>query len=125
MPVRAIRGATSLAADTVDEMDSAVAELLAAMLHRNGLIEADLISMFMTSTPDLTSCFPAAAARKYGLHEVPLMCAVEIDVPGAPQRIVRVMVHAETAIPRSEIQHVFLREAKVLRPDLAEDEDLT
>lgn len=125
MSVRAIRGATSLAADTIDEMDSAVAELLSTMMHRNGLLETDLISMFMTSTPDLTSCFPAAAARKYGLHEVPLMCATEIDVQGAPKRIVRVMLHVETAVPRNEIQHVFMREAKVLRPDLAEDEDLT
>lgn len=124
MPVRAIRGATSLAADTVEEMDAAVGELLAALMHRNGLVESDLISMFLTSTPDLTCCFPAAAARRYGLHDVPLMCALEIDVPGAPKRIVRIMLHVETAIARDEIQHVFLREARVLRPDIVDTEDL-
>lgn len=121
MSVRAIRGATSLTADTVEAMHEAVGELLDAMMARNGLVEADLISLLLTSTPDLTSCFPASAARAHGLHEVPLISAVEIDVPGAPVRIVRVMAHVETERSRAQITHVFLRDARVLRPDLADD----
>lgn len=119
MAVRAIRGATSLAVDTVDELNAAVGELLEQLLSRNSLSEQDIISMLLTSTPDLTSGFPAGAARAYGLHDVPLISAVEVDVPGAPQRIVRVLMHVETDRPRHEMVHVFLRDAAVLRPDLA------
>ena len=121
MSVRAIRGATSLENDSVAAMNEAVGELIAAMMHRNGLVESDLISMLLTSTPDLTSCFPASAARAHGLHEVPLMSAVEVDVPGAPQRVVRIMAHVESDTPRDRIKHVFLRGAKALRPDLDDD----
>ncbi len=121
MSVRAIRGATSLENDTVAAMNEAVGELIEAMMQRNGLIESDLISLLLTSTPDLTSCFPASAARAYGLHEVPLLSAVEVDVPGAPQRVVRIMAHVESDAPRDQIKHVFLRGAKALRPDLDDD----
>lgn len=121
MAVRAVRGATSLDSDTVEAMHEAVGELLEQLMQRNGLIEADLISLLLTSTPDLTSCFPASAARAHGLSEVPLMSAVEVDVPDAPKRIVRVLAHVETELPRAQVSHVFLRGARVLRPDLADD----
>ncbi len=120
MAVRAIRGATRLTADDPVEMSEAVVELVSAMLERNELDRADLISAIFTATPDLVSMFPAAAARGLGLGDVPLMCAQEIDVTGALTRVVRVMAHVETPRSRAEIVHVYLRGAEVLRQDLAQ-----
>jgi chorismate mutase len=120
MSVRAIRGATQLTADDPVEMADAVVELLGEMLGRNDLTVDDLISVIFTATPDLTSEFPAAAARTVGLGDVPLLCAQEIDVAGALPRVVRVMAHAETSRARGAIAHVYLRGAEVLRRDLAQ-----
>jgi chorismate mutase len=120
MAVRAVRGATQLTADDRDEMIEAVTELVTAMLAGNDLDTAALISMVLTATPDLRSEFPAYAARSLGIGDVPLLCAVEIDVVGALPRVVRVMAHVETDRPRAEVRHVYLRGAEVLRQDLAQ-----
>lgn len=118
MAVRGLRGATCLAADDTDEMKDAVLELLGAMLDRNGLGEADLISIVFTATPDVRCGFPATAARSLGLADVPLICAQEMDVPGSLPRVIRILALAETELARADIQHVFLRGAQVLRQDL-------
>ncbi len=120
MAVRAIRGATCLQVDDRDEMTEAVTELVATMLERNALSLDDLISIIFTSTGDLRSDFPAAAARKLGLGDVPLLCAQELDIPGSLPRVVRVMIHAESGRSRAEVSHVYLRGAEVLRRDLAQ-----
>ena len=120
MPVRAIRGATQLSDDDAAEMAEAVQELIAAMLQRNGIDTEALISVILTATPDLRSCFPATAARGLGLGDVPLLSAQELDIPGALPRVVRAMVHAEMARPRQDVRHVYLRGAEVLRQDLAQ-----
>lgn len=119
MPMRGFRGATMLQADNAEEMAEAVVELVAEMLSRNGVTTDDLVSILFTATPDLHCAFPAASARRLGLQDVPLICAQEIDVDGAPTRVVRVLVHAETSLERADIQHVYLRGAEVLRQDLA------
>ena len=116
--MRAIRGAVCLAADDPAEMRDAVGELLVAMLERNGVVTDDVVSVILTSTQDLTSAFPAAGARLVGFAEVPLLCAQEIDVAGALERVVRILMHVDTATPRPQIQHVYLRGAVVLRADL-------
>jgi chorismate mutase len=120
MPVRALRGATQLTADDRDEMIEAVVELVTEMMTVNRLSSDDLISMVFTATPDLVCEFPAFAARKLGIGDVPLICATEIDVKGALPRVVRVMAHAETELPRADVRHVYLRGAEVLRRDLAQ-----
>jgi len=120
MAVRAVRGATQLQADDRDEMIAAVVELVTEILTSNGLTSDDLISMVFTATPDLTSEFPAFAARQLGMGDVPLMCASEIDVKGALPRVIRVMAHVETSVARSAVHHVYLRGAEVLRRDLAQ-----
>ena len=99
-------------------MLDATTELLQAILERNALTQEDLISVVFTATPDLTSEFPAYAARQMGFVDVPLLCASEIDVPGAMPRVLRVLAHVETDRPRSEVSHVFLRGAAALRRDL-------
>jgi len=118
MAIRAIRGATCLTANNVEEMNEAVAELIDQMLHHNEAPPEAVISIFLTGTPDLTCAFPAAGIRIHGLTDVPLMCAQEMNVDGALERVVRIMAHIDTEQSRSEIQHVYLRGAEVLRADL-------
>lgn len=118
MAVRAIRGATQVPANERAAIMDATTELVLAVLESNGLSPADLISVIFTATPDLTAEFPALAARKAGLSDVPLLCASEIDVPGALPRVVRLMAHAETDRTADEVRHVYLHGATALRPDL-------
>ena len=120
MAVRAIRGATQVAADDRDEVLSATRELVSTVLERNELSSEDLISILFTATPDLVSEFPALAARELGLGDVPLMCATEIAVPHALPRVLRLMAHVDTDRPRNEVQHVYLRGAVALRRDIAQ-----
>jgi chorismate mutase len=120
MTVRAIRGATQLDRDEREHLFERTAELVREVVRANGLTLDDLISVVFTCTPDLRSDFPAAAAREMGMGEVPLMCAVEIYAPGALPRVVRLMAHANLDRPRSEIRHVYLHGATVLRRDLAQ-----
>ena len=117
--VRAIRGATTVAADEPGLVLDATRELLAEMLARNAVDGEALISAVFTVTADLTAAFPARAARDLGWVDVPLLCAVEIPVPDALPRCVRVLLHVHSARPRSAIAHAYLRGASVLRPDLA------
>ncbi len=120
MRVRAIRGATQLRMDDQDEMAAAVIELLAELFEKNGLVKEDLISILFTSTPDLICDFPAAAARKLDLGDIPLICAQEIQVPGALPLVVRVMIHAYSERSHGEIKHIYKRGAEVLRRDIAQ-----
>jgi chorismate mutase len=118
--VRAIRGATQLSEDSVSEIESMTVELMSQVMEQNQLTADDLISVLFTATPDIHANFPAAAARAMGLGQVPLLCATEIDVPGALPLVIRVMAHAYTELPASEIKHVYLHGAKALRKDIAQ-----
>lgn len=120
MKLRAIRGATCLVQDDAQEMAEAVTELLSEILVRNDVSLDELVSIFFTATPDLHSAFPAAAARGIGLADVPLMCAQELDITGAMEKVIRVMLHVQTDTPRNEIKHVYLRGAEALRKDIAQ-----
>lgn len=120
MAVRAIRGAIQLDIDERDHLLSAVTDLVKAVMDANGLTNDDLISMLFTSTPDLTSEFPALAARELGIVDVPLMCAQELDITGSMPRVVRLLAHVETLRSKAEIQHVYLGGAAALRKDIAQ-----
>lgn len=118
--IRAIRGAIQVGEDSARAIHEAVPRLLREILSQNEVANEDLISVLFTSTPDLTADFPAAAARSMSFGDVPLICASEIDVPGALPRVIRVLIHVESSKPRSQIQHVYLDGAEVLRKDLAQ-----
>ena len=120
MAVRAIRGATQLDADERDHLLASTRELVTAVLDANGIDSDALVSIIFTLTTDLHSEFPALAARELGMGDVPLLCTVEVDVPGSLPRVVRLMAHAELDVPRSQVQHVYLRGAAALRRDLAQ-----
>ncbi len=121
MKIRAIRGATTVSADDSSSIVAATGELLEEMLRRNQVEPDALVSIVFTSTPDLRSEFPAAAARSIGISDVPLLSAAEIDVAGALPRCIRVLMHLYTTLDRGELRHVYLNEARTLRTDLASD----
>ena len=121
--VRAFRGATQLSADTKAEMREAVVELLQDLLKANSISDDDLISILFTATPDIKSDFPAAGVRELGLVDLPLICAQELDVAGSLPHTIRLLIHANSSLTRSEVTHKYLRGAVVLRPDLAAKAD--
>lgn len=116
--VRALRGATRVDADTPEQINKQVGELINEMLTVNGIDEEDLISVIITATDDVTSMFPAAAARAVGLGAVPLLCAREISVAGAMTRVIRVLMHFTTERSRADLRPVYLAGTEVLRDDL-------
>ena len=120
MAVRAIRGAIQLDVDERQHLLASTRELVTEVLRANRLGTEALISILFTCTADVRSEFPALAARELGLGDVPLLCTLEVDVPGAMPRVVRLMAHADMDVPRQEVQHVYLRGAVALRRDLAQ-----
>lgn len=118
--VRAIRGATQASANTAVAIGEATKELLLEMMRANAITSEDVISVIFTVSPDLNAAFPAGSARELGFSDVPLICSVEIDVPGALERTIRVMAHVETRLKKSEISHIYLGAAKSLRRDIAQ-----
>jgi chorismate mutase len=121
MVCRAIRGATTVASNTAEDILEATEELLRTVIALNDLTVDDMVSMFFTTTTDLNATFPAVGARGMGLEQVPLMCAHEMDVPGSLDLVVRVMLHINTTRPATEIKHVYLRRAGALRPEWARE----
>ena len=120
MTIRGIRGATTIDADVKEQVLSATQELLTSILAANpGLRTEDIASALFTVSDDIASTYPALAARQMGWDQVPLMCAREIPVPGGLSLCIRVLIHWNTDKEQSAIQHVYLRDAFVLRPDLA------
>lgn len=120
MAIRALRGATTIDFDTASEVSKYTKDLLVQMLEKNEVNKDDIVSILFTSTSDIHSAFPAAAARELGMGDVPLMCAGELDIVGSTPLCIRVMMHFESPLARSELRHVYLRGAKGLRDDLPE-----
>jgi chorismate mutase len=118
--VRAIRGAVQVEANLSASILEGTSELVTEVMSRNQLTPDDVISVVFSATTDLTAEFPALAARKLGFQDVPLLCCSEIAVPGAMPRVIRLMMHVETAVPRSAVHHVYLRGAAALRLDIAQ-----
>jgi chorismate mutase len=117
--VRAVRGATQLEQDDREHLLERVAEMVRDVMTANDLAVDDFISIFFTATADLHAEFPAYAARLLGFDDVPLMCARELEIDGSMPRVVRMLAHVETPLPRSEITHAYLHGAANLRRDLA------
>ncbi len=122
MMMRGVRGAITVEEDSAEAIWSATQEMLAALIEANNIDEADVASLIFTTTPDLTAAYPAKAARDLGWRQTALMGMQEMAVPGGLERCIRVMIHWNTTKSIDELQHVFLRGAVVLRPDLAKTE---
>lgn len=121
MGVRAIRGAVTVEDNDAAEIIKESKTLLKEIIDRNDLKREDIISIIFTVTRDLDAAFPAVAARQIGLTDISLMCMNEISVPGSLEKCIRVMLHFNTDKSNSEIKHIYLKNAKILRPDLAEE----
>jgi len=118
MSVRAIRGATTVEDNDKSQIISETKSLLSDIIIKNNIAKEDVISAIFTLTKDLNATFPAIAARELGWTEISLMCTSEIDVPGSLRNCIRVLLHINTDKSNSEIRHVYLKDAKVLRTDI-------
>jgi chorismate mutase len=116
---RGVRGATTVEANTRDEILTNTRQLLALMIRANGIEPGDVASAMFSLTADLNAEFPALAARQLGWLDVPLLCTYEVDVPGSLRKCVRVMIHWNTETPQHQIRHIYIKEATRLRPDLS------
>ena len=117
MRLFALRGATTVDANDAESILGATEALMLEILERNALRPDDAVSCIFTLTDDLDAQFPAVAARNIGFSSVPLLCAREVDVPGALSRVIRVLMHYY-ADEGHEARHVYLGEARALRLDL-------
>ncbi|MCC6493099.1 MAG: chorismate mutase [Pirellulales bacterium] len=118
MVCRGVRGATTVDRNEREEILAATRQLLALMIRRNGIESKDVASAIFTTTTDVDAEFPALAARQLGWLDVPLMCGHEIAVPGSLRMCIRVLIHWNTDKPQGEIEHIYVKEANRLRPDL-------
>jgi chorismate mutase len=120
--LRGIRGATTVESNTRDEILEATQELLTALVKANDLDPDDVASAFFSATQDLNAEFPALAARHLGWTHVALTCMAEMYVPGSLPMCIRILMHVNTAKRQDEVQFVYLRGAKALRPDLVNEQ---
>jgi chorismate mutase len=118
MAVSAVRGATIARENSPEAIWEATAELVQALVEKNGIVVDEVVAAFFTMTPDLDAAFPAYAARRLGWNDVPLLGAVETAVPGMPERMIRVLVEVERP-ERQRLRPVYLHGTLALRPDLA------
>ena len=117
MICRGVRGATTVEEDTPEEVLRATRELLAMMIRLNDIQSSNVASAMFTTTRDVVSQYPALAARQLGWMDVPLLCGHEMEVPNSVPLCVRILIHWNTDTPQSEIHHIYLNEAQILRPD--------
>lgn len=118
LPVcRGVRGATTVSENTAEEILEATSDLLTALIRLNEIEPEDVVSAVFTTTTDLTASFPALAARDLGWTEVPLLCTHEMAVPGALGKVVRILLHINTTRQHGEIRHVYVKDARALRPE--------
>ena len=116
---RGVRGATTVASDDREEILNATRQLLALIIRRNGIETTDICSATFTVTQDLQAEFPALAARQLGWLDVPMLCGYEINVPGSLPRCIRILIHWNTRKTQTQIEHIYVREAVRLRPDIS------
>ena len=117
--IRGIRGATTIVENDAQFVQQATVELLQQLIERNAIEAENVASVVITTTPDITSAFPAKSVRTYeGWDYVPVMCMHEMNVEGALPLCIRMLVHVETAVNQRDIQHVYLNDTVKLRPDL-------
>ncbi|NLZ39543.1 MAG: chorismate mutase [Firmicutes bacterium] len=119
--VRGIRGAITVSKNSKEEILQATKELLQEMTAANNVQQQEIASIIFSATPDLTAAFPAAAARELGWTHVPLLDTVEMSVPASLPLCIRVLMHVNTQLKQTEVKHIYLREASLLRPDLSRD----
>jgi len=117
--VRALRGAITVENNNETDILTATRELISSIIQENNISKDDIISIVFTATRDLDAVYPAVAARQLGFTDVALMCVNEMYVPGSLEKCIRVMMHVNSGKKNNELKHVYLKGAKILRPDIA------
>jgi chorismate mutase len=117
---RGVRGAITVGSNSAEDILSGTRELLTTIIDANQIDPDDVASAIFTTTRDLDAAFPAAAAREIGWNRVALLSGHEIDVPGALKRCIRILIHWNTTRRQESIVHVYLGDARTLRPDLGD-----
>lgn len=120
MVCRGVRGATTVETNTAEAILAATKELLQAVIAANDIEQEDVASVFFSTTLDLNAAFPAVAARELGWTDIALLNMHEMAVPGSLPRCIRVLIHLNTERSARALRHIYLREARRLRPDLVE-----
>ena len=120
MPVRAVRGATTIDNNTANEIIKETKNLLYRIVEENNIKKDDIISIIFSTTRDINATFPAVAAREMGWTDIALMCTNEMEVPGSLKMCIRVLMHINTNVSNDKIRYVYLNGAKILRPELVE-----
>jgi chorismate mutase len=121
MNCRGIRGATSVKANDTHSILVATRELLEQIVTANDLVVDEIASVIFTTTSDLDAVYPARAAREMGWVNTPLLCVQEMAVAKGLARCIRVLLHWNTTREPDQIQHIYLRQARTLRPDLVKE----
>lgn len=117
--IRGVRGAITIEQDEAQLVWDSTADLVLEMAKANHIAPEDIASITISTTPDIHSAFPAKSVRSMdGWQYVPIMCMHEMDVPGALPLCIRVLMHVNTTVAQQQIQHVYLKDAVKLRPDL-------
>ncbi len=117
---RGIRGAITVAADTPQEIEKATVELYAKIEELNELKSQDISHIIFSMTNDLKSAYPAKFLRQhFKIADVPLMCLSELNIEGSLKNCIRLLVVVNTDKTQAEIKHVYLGDAKILRPDIS------
>lgn len=117
---RGVRGATTADSNSREDILQATTQLLALMIRKNGMEASDVASAIFSTTCDVNAVFPAVAARQLGWLDVPLLCTHEIDVPDSLRMCIRILIHWNTEKLQSEVDHVYVKDAVALRPELSE-----
>ena len=119
---RGVRGAVPVRANTPDEILRAADRLLRLLIEKNGIHQDDVSSAIFTTTKDVNAEYPAIAARKLGWRGVAMLCGHEMEVPHGLQACLRILIHWNTDKSQQDIVHVYLEEARSLRPDMFDQE---
>lgn len=117
--LRGVRGAVQISRDSEEAILAGAEQLLRALVEANGIDEEDVVSVFFSTTADLTATYPAQAARRLGWLQAALFGTQEQFVQGALPRVIRVLIHWQTTRKLADIHHVYMGETIALRPDLA------
>ncbi len=119
--IRGIRGAITVDNNTEEDILAAAEDLFKKVIEFNSISDDEIVSIVFTATDDLDQAYPARAVREMGYNRVPLMCYQEMRVVSSLERCLRVIVYINRDCSLTEIKHVYLREAKLLRPDLVQE----
>ena len=121
MRVLAIRGATTVKENSKEEILNETKIMVESIIRENSLDIDDIISMVFTMTNDLDCVYPSVAVRDMlNICDTPLLNFEEKHIQGSLSKCIRVMININSNKNKKEVKHIYLNEARKLRPDISE-----